>query len=265
VVVAPGANLTSGAVSSVVELPLPTAVPALPAVPVLPAVPALPTVPALPAFVALPTMPFPVPGLIPPLPRIPSAAIAAVPLPPEATGPWSGPALVALSEAAITTIALGPITSASAAPDLRVSTPFAGPRRARPVSAGSRPNRLAVRKTLPGRPAARQALAALGTPGVRGVVATANTVSKGAHDAGPDAKPAPRWRAPSRPAPTQETAPSGTSASAATGSGGSSGGGIPIFLALPFLAAMLDLARRVMLDRVTLPSGSRGRVPERPG
>jgi hypothetical protein len=51
----------------------------------------------------------------------------------------------------------------------------------------------------------------------------------------------------------------------AAGAGGSSGGGIPIFLALPFVAAMLDLARRVALDRATWPSGHGRRVPDRPG
>jgi hypothetical protein len=75
--------------------------------------------------------------------------------------------------------------------------------------------------------------------------------------------PAPRWRAP-LPQPLPQTVPSGASIAPATG-GGSSGGGIPIFLALPFLAAMLDLARRVSLDRVALPSGHRSRVPEDPG
>jgi hypothetical protein len=58
--------------------------------------------------------------------------------------------------------------------------------------------------------------------------------------------------------------PSGASFAPATG-GSSSGGGIPVFLALPFLAAMVDLARRVTLDRVALPSGHRSRVPEDPG
>ena len=76
-------------------------------------------------------------------------------------------------------------------------------------------------------------------------------------------KPAPRWRAPLR-EPMQAPVPSGASLAPATG-GGSSGGGIPVFLALPFLAAMLDLARRVTLDRVALPSGHRSRMPENPG
>ena len=76
-------------------------------------------------------------------------------------------------------------------------------------------------------------------------------------------KPAPHWRAPlPKPVPAQVT--SGASFAPATG-GSSSGGGIPVFLALPFLAAMLDLARRVTLDRVSLPSGHRSRVPEDPG
>jgi hypothetical protein len=76
-------------------------------------------------------------------------------------------------------------------------------------------------------------------------------------------KPAPRWRAP-LPAPVPAQVRSGASFAPSTG-GSSSGGGIPVFLALPFLAAMLDLARRVTLDRVSLPSGHRSRVPEDPG
>jgi hypothetical protein len=76
-------------------------------------------------------------------------------------------------------------------------------------------------------------------------------------------KPAPRWRAPlKRPVPVG--APSGASFAPATG-GSASGGGIPIFLVLPFLAAMLDLARRVTLDRAALPSGYRSRMPDDPG
>jgi hypothetical protein len=72
-----------------------------------------------------------------------------------------------------------------------------------------------------------------------------------------------RWRAP-LPQPMPAPVPSGASFAPATG-GSSSGGGIPVFLALPFLAAMVDLARRVTLDRVALPSGHRSRVPEDPG
>ena len=73
----------------------------------------------------------------------------------------------------------------------------------------------------------------------------------------------PQWHAPA-PTPVRESAPFATSAAPATG-GGSSSGGIPIFLALPFLAAMLDLARRVVLDGTALPSGHRSRMPDDPG
>jgi hypothetical protein len=76
-------------------------------------------------------------------------------------------------------------------------------------------------------------------------------------------KQSPRWRAP-LPQPIPATVPSGASFAPATG-GGSSGNGIPIFLVLPFLAAMLDLARRVTLDRAALPSGYRSRMPDDPG
>jgi hypothetical protein len=57
---------------------------------------------------------------------------------------------------------------------------------------------------------------------------------------------------------------SGVSA-AAVGGGGGSGGGLPFLLALPFVAALLDLARRVALDRATWPSGHRRRDPDPPG
>ena len=90
-----------------------------------------------------------------------------------------------------------------------------------------------------------------------------STVS-GASASRVEKQPAPRWRKPlPRPVPAQVT--SGASFAPATGGSSSGGGGIPVFLALPFLAAMLDLARRVTLDRVSLPSGHRSRVPEDPG
>ncbi len=88
--------------------------------------------------------------------------------------------------------------------------------------------------------------------------------SKGAARSRDREKPAPRWRAPAPSEPLPASVSSGTSVAPASG-GGSSGSGIPIFLALPFLAAMLDLARRVTLDRVALPSGHRSRMPENPG
>jgi hypothetical protein len=98
----------------------------------------------------------------------------------------------------------------------------------------------------------------------------AEAVESPASDAGEAAglrgheKPAPRWKAPAPPVPVVASVSSGTSVAPASG-GGSSGSGIPVFLALPFLAAMLDLARRVALDRVALPSGHRSRMPENPG
>ena len=111
----------------------------------------------------------------------------------------------------------------------------------------------------------------LAASGVVGAV----TASQGAADSGAStaarhdprkAKPAPRWT------PTEDASkskapaspPTGASASAA-GAGGSPGGGLPIFLALPFIAAVLDLARRVALERATWPSGHRGRIPDTPG
>ena len=78
------------------------------------------------------------------------------------------------------------------------------------------------------------------------------------------AKAAPRWRTKGPASPAPETAPSGTSAAPSSG-GGSSSGGLPIFLALPFLAALLDLARRVAIDRIATPSGHRSRIPDTPG
>ena len=82
-------------------------------------------------------------------------------------------------------------------------------------------------------------------------------------DTSPRTRPAPSWK-PSAARRSPAAAPSGASASAA-GAGGSSGGGLPIFLALPFLAAVLDLARRVALERATWPSGHRRRMPDTPG
>ena len=57
---------------------------------------------------------------------------------------------------------------------------------------------------------------------------------------------------------------SGTSVAPA-GVGSSSSGGLPLVLALPFLVAVLDMARRLALDRVATPSGHRSRVPDDPG
>jgi hypothetical protein len=79
-----------------------------------------------------------------------------------------------------------------------------------------------------------------------------------------DARPAPRARLPAEVPRERVSAPAGATASAAPG-GGSSGGGLPIFLALPFVAAVFDLARRAALGRVAWPSGHRARIPDTPG
>jgi hypothetical protein len=78
------------------------------------------------------------------------------------------------------------------------------------------------------------------------------------------AKPESRWRRPAQKPLDYASAPSGASVAPASG-GGSSGGGLPIFLALPFIVAVLDLARRVALDRVASPSEHRDRMPDTPG
>ena len=75
---------------------------------------------------------------------------------------------------------------------------------------------------------------------------------------------APRWRPP-LPEPAVPAPLSGVSAAAATGGGGSSGTGLLFLLALPFVAALLDLARRVALEHATWPPGHRRRPPDRPG
>ena len=113
--------------------------------------------------------------------------------------------------------------------------------------------------------------ATLWTPKASGVAGTPMSIRHVARPAGAEnpkgssARPA-RWApvddatAPRAPAPS----PAGTSASAA-GAGGSPGGGLPIFIALAFLAAVLDLARRVALERATWPPGHRRRIPDTPG
>jgi hypothetical protein len=75
----------------------------------------------------------------------------------------------------------------------------------------------------------------------------------------------PRPREPHAPSRTPVISVSGVSASAAAGGAGSSGSGLPLLLALPFVAALLDLARRVALEHAALPTGHRRRAPDRPG
>jgi hypothetical protein len=104
----------------------------------------------------------------------------------------------------------------------------------------------------------------LDAPVLRPAPAVAGAEAPEATPAAKRAKAAPRWRTKGPASPVPETAPSGTSAAPASG-GGSSSGGLPIFLALPFLAALLDLARRVAIDRIATPSGHRSRIPDTPG
>ena len=91
----------------------------------------------------------------------------------------------------------------------------------------------------------------------------ASAVGSKAPSRPPEATAAPRTaQQPSR-APVISV--SGVSAGAAAGGTGGSGSGLPLLLALPFVAALLDLARRVALEHATWPSGHRRRVPDRPG
>ena len=109
----------------------------------------------------------------------------------------------------------------------------------------------------------RLAPAIVGAAGGPSAIAAAATSSKRSDTRG-RAKPAPHWRTPVPASPAPESAPMGASAAASTG-GGSSGGGLPVFLALPFLVALLDLARRVALERAASPSEHRSRMPDTPG
>ena len=74
----------------------------------------------------------------------------------------------------------------------------------------------------------------------------------------------PRWRL-LDPQTAPHTSSPGVPSAAPAGAGGAAGGGLPIILALPFIAALLDLARRVVLERMTWPSGHSSRMPDRPG
>jgi hypothetical protein len=86
----------------------------------------------------------------------------------------------------------------------------------------------------------------------------------GSHGHGKAAAKVARWRPPA-PQPGGITRVSSGTSVAPASVGGSSSGGLPLVLALPFLAAVLDMARRLALDRVATPSGHRSRVPDDPG
>ena len=78
-------------------------------------------------------------------------------------------------------------------------------------------------------------------------------------------RPAPRWQPASDLPPAGGSAPTSGATAAAAGPGSTPGVGLPTFLALLLFAAVLDLARRVALDRVMLPSGHWRRPPDTPG
>ena len=80
-----------------------------------------------------------------------------------------------------------------------------------------------------------------------------------------ESTPAPTWKPARDVRPTGGAAPGSGATATAPGPGSSSGIGLPIFLALLLFAAVLDLARRVAFDRVTLPSGHWRRPPDTPG
>jgi hypothetical protein len=209
-----------------------------------------------------------IPGVLLPLPDIP-AIVAAV----------SAPVTVALSPSITVTApliehgveALPVLVGAPASIDEQLDVPFVPAMVGTPLVA--LPSRFSPDPLAAGRaggvpPAdARAAVGAVGTHAELGALTSGEASGRAGatspdHRRGRDAQ-RPRWHAPA-PRPAPESAPSATSAAPATG-GGSSSGGIPIFLALPFLAAMLDLARRVVLDGTALPSGHRSRMPDDPG
>ena len=183
-----------------------------------------------------------------------------------------GPALAAtpfLDTTDITAVLDPGETSATAETPVS-ATPFAAP--AAPIDMPT-PRAAPLRRGAGSFPALRIPLA----PIVRFAPATTSAVDAAWRAASPASSDAPKApprppeataspRSPHAPAKAPVISVSGVSASAAAGgAGGSSGSGIPLLLALPFVAALLDLARRVALEHATWPSGHRRRVPERPG
>ena len=166
-------------------------------------------------------------------------------------------ALLAPIEASDASAAAVSATSV-AAPAVRAGEPTVGTSLLAPQAAGPRPF------GIPLAPIARF------SPAPTSAVDAAWRESPAAASGGRQAPARPPEASPrSRPTQTPAKAPvisvSGVSAAAASGAGGSSGSGLPLLLALPFVAALLDLARRVALEHATWPSGHRRRVPERPG
>ncbi|HET9242487.1 MAG TPA: hypothetical protein VFN99_03525 [Gaiella sp.] len=280
----PGDNgpVTQTNVTAAVAAALPPAI----ASPVeLPSLPSLPTttspisIPALPALeLPLPTDALPsfvfgpsrstvvLPGIS--LGRFPTTSPAPRLVVPSISfgdfevgdGEELGAADVGLQIDAVVEIVLGSMLPAPAEGPLPPAAPAA--QTPTPAASAARPPRGANRvQPHVSAPVTTTSSAPVATPRI--AVAAEATAPAGPARA---TRPASSWKrsdsAPRPRAPVQS--PSGTSASAASG-GGSGGGGLPIFLALPFLVAVLDLARRVAQERVTWPSGHRRRVPDTPG
>jgi hypothetical protein len=231
--------------------------PVLPGFGSLPALPGFGSLPALPGFGSLPALPG--------LPAFPSLSAVNELLAPVILPVAEELDALALGVSTPADMVAGSTSDAAALASMRPSVVLVGPLAARRGGASAA---LALR-AVPwlGRPRDITGSAeALGTY-IDGQASSSVARAAGAEGSSgttTDSHPASRWKAPPPGERVPATTPSGASVAPAAG-GGSSGGGIPIFLALPFLAAMADLARRVTLDRVALPSGRRSRVPEDPG
>lgn len=210
------------------------------------------------------TLPFPVPVPVVSLPAIPG--VAAIPGLPAVLSP-----VVTSFPQPSTETGVAALVTTEVAPDLGdvdglalVTPPALGPgdvsmlARDVPRLPALRPGWSAATEPSPPTSGVWNGTASTALPAADVAGRTAKVSGKRRH------KPAPQWRMPAPTTPTPAQAPSGTSAAAA-GAGGSSGGGLPLFLALPFVVAVLDLARRVALERVATPSGHRSRMPDDPG
>ncbi len=254
-------NVTAGFGLVIPPISLPSVqLPSLPGV----SIPGLPTV-TLPSI----SMPSPLAGVV--LPGISLGVALTTPNGPQIVLPptvsvGDGESEVAIGNSALPVDAAQEVALGSAAPNASlVAVPDLRGVELAPYPAGLHGATIAGRSGSAGAPRVAGRLTAAAwaeTP----LVAAAN--ARGGHrpDPAPAAKPAPSWKpsADANGARVPATTPTGASASAA-GAGGSAGGGLPIFLALPFLVAVLDLARRVALERVTWPSGHRARMPDTPG
>jgi hypothetical protein len=194
--------------------------------------------------------------------------------PPESVGGGAGegppPPVAAAGETTALTSGSAPVAATAIPPVEPIEFGLLPHAPTAPLGAGAALGADAGLVTAPGRldgrlPKLPATAAGAGRPTVYGALSReSGTTESGAQRAATRADPSPRWRRPLQTPLDRASAPTGATASAATG-GGSSGGGLPIFLALPFLVAVLDLARRVARERVAWPSGHRARIPDTPG